>query len=122
MANTQIKKELNLNNTQDFHDYIDALEIREVHEAIKYFSKRFRSTLDNPNDEFILMHLYQVELFKQLNTNPDVKIKVEYQDDTKKEIYGYILYREHQDKKYVQIPCPITHTSKIRVVKSINKQ
>lgn len=96
------KKELNLNNNEEFDAYINDMETKEVKEAVKYFKKNFRVTEDTPFDEegepldeFVLMHQTQIELFKQLNTNPKVKIRIEYLDEQEKVIYGYILYREH---------------------------
>ena len=94
--------ELNLNRNEDFDQYINDMAIKEVKEAVKYFSKTFRVTEDTPFDEddealdeFVLMHKSQVDLFKQMNTNPQVKIRIEYLDEQEKLIYGYILYREH---------------------------
>lgn len=96
------KTELDLNNNEDFAQYINNMEIKEVKEAVKYFKNNFRVTEDTPFDEegepldeFVLMHQTQIELFKQLNTNPKVKIRIEYLDEQEKLIYGYILYREH---------------------------
>ena len=102
-TNVEIKKtELNLNNATDFNQYINDMETKEVKEAVKYFTRTFRVTIDTPEDdegepldEFILMHKEQVELFQQLNKNPNVKIRTEFLDEEKKIVYGYVLYREH---------------------------
>ena len=49
-------------------------------------------------DEFVLMTKEQVQLFQKLNTNPQVKVKIEWYDDTQQEIYCYILYRTHKKR------------------------
>lgn len=109
-TNIEIKKtELNLNNAMDFNQYINDMETKEVKEAIAYFKKSFRVTEETPEDdegepldEFILMHKEQVELFKQLNTNLEVKIRTEFLDEQKKIVLGYILYREHPKGSHIK--------------------
>lgn len=99
----EIKKmELNLNKATEFNQYINDMKMKEVKEAVEYFEKGFRVTVETPEDEegepldeFVLMHKEQVELFKELNTNPRVKIRTEFLDEQKKIVYGYVLYREH---------------------------
>ena len=103
------KTELNLNNAMDFNQYINDMETKEVKEAITYFKRTFRVTIDTPEDdegepldEFVLMHKEQVELFQQLNKNPDVKIRTEFLDEEKKIVYGYVLYREHPKGSHIK--------------------
>lgn len=91
-----------INNTQqdknkEFYEYLDDISLKEVKEAVKYFSKRFRITEDNQKDEFILMTKEQVALFNQLKVEPygKVKTRIEYMDEKHTRIYCYILYREH---------------------------
>ena len=110
--NTNVKSEkieLNLNNATDFNQYISDMETKEVKEAVAYFTKTFRVTIETPEDdegepldEFVLMHKEQVELFKQLNTNPKVKIRTEFLDEEKTIIFGYILYREHPRRSHIK--------------------
>ena len=102
MIKAQSKNEFDLNNKEDFYKYLDTMAKKEVKEAVKYFSKRFRITEDNPNDEFVLMTKEQVQLFEQLKTEPygEVKVRTEYMDNKNTQIYCYILYREHKKEQF----------------------
>ncbi len=96
-----------INNTQqdknkEFYEYLDDISLKEVKEAVKYFSKRFRITEDNQKDEFVLMTKEQVALFNELKVEPygEVKTRIEYMDKEHTQIYCYILYREHNKKQF----------------------
>ena len=41
----------------------------------------------------------QVQLFQELNTNPNVKIKIEWCDNKQEQVYCYILYRTPKKKQ-----------------------
>lgn len=109
MTNTIITKtkkikpvELDLNKKKDFYEYLDKMAEKEVREAVRYFSKRFRITEDNQKDEFVLMTKEQVALFNELKVEPygKVKTRIEYMDKEHTQIYCYILYREHNKKQF----------------------
>ena len=100
MKNNAQTTDYDLNTIQGFNAYLknSTNAYKEVKAALKYFSHNFRKSDPNDVDEFVLMTKEQVQLFQKLNTNPQVKVKIEWYDDTQQEIYCYILYRTHKKR------------------------
>ena len=89
----------NLNTIEGLNNYLNNSAIREVKEALRIFAHDPNKRGPNTIDEFILMTKEQVQLFQELNTNPNIKIKIEWCDDRQEQVYCYILYRTPKKKQ-----------------------
>lgn len=86
------KNELNLNVTKDFNSYLTSKQLSVVEECVKHFSKRARFVEDDFDERYLYTE-EELNLFVDKNTNPEVKITVEYKDALKTEVFCYILHR-----------------------------
>ena len=90
----EITAELQEQAIREFNEQLNSTINNVVKEAVKHFAtKRFRPSDKDDFDERYLYSKEEVELFKKLNKNPNVKIRTEYKEKFPNEIYCYILYR-----------------------------
>lgn len=73
--------ELNLNNTQDFNEYVEKSLVATVKEILKHFSTRYRKSNDDDDDDSrYLYNARELEMFNKMNDNPNLKIEPLYEN------------------------------------------
>lgn len=78
---------------EDFEKQLTEETNALILEAVKHFSKRFRKGDENDFDERYFYNKTELNRFLELNKNPQVKIREEYDENNPTEIYCYIAYR-----------------------------
>lgn len=97
-------KELNLDNTQEFNEYIEQSVASMMRDILKHFCFRARKeTTDKfDDDDRYLYNKNEVEIFKKMyenfklkGTRPIAELEIEtiYEDDST-EPWGYRIYRK----------------------------
>ena len=89
----EVTAELAQKEMKKFEKQLDETVNSLVKEAVKHFTKRFRKSDEDDFDERYLYSETEVNLFKKLNKNPNVKIRTEYDEKNPKKVFCYILYR-----------------------------
>ena len=87
------EKELKQQELRLFDEQVEETSNSIVNEAVKHFQKRFRRYGKDDFDERYFYTKKEFEMFKQLNQNPDVKFRTEYDEKIPNKIYCYIAYR-----------------------------
>ena len=82
-----------LSETQEFNEELKLIISTMITDAVKHFSKRFRASDDYETDEVYLYTQEQVDAFCNLNKNPDVKIKIIYDNVEPHKVFAYCLHR-----------------------------
>lgn len=78
---------------KDFEEQLNEVSNSLVLEAVKHFSKRFRKSDDEDVDERYFYNKIELNRFLELNKNPQVKIRAEYDDKIPNKVFCYIAYR-----------------------------
>jgi Fe2+ transport system protein B len=81
---------------KEFERQLDEATNSIILEAVDHFSKRFRRSDKNDKtdvDERYFYNKKEVSRFLELNTNPNVKIRTEFDEKIPNKVFCYIAYR-----------------------------
>lgn len=82
------------NSVTTLNQQLDSTINNLVIEAVKHFkTKRFRKNEEDDFDERYFYHQSEIDAFFKLNTNPNVKMRIEYDTQIPNKIFCYVLYR-----------------------------
>lgn len=78
---------------KDFEQQLNETTNSLILEAVKHFSKRFRKSDEEDVDERYFYNKNELTRFLELNKNPKVKIRTEYDEKIPNKVFCYIAYR-----------------------------
>lgn len=82
-----------VNERQEFNEELKTIVNTMITDAVKHFSKRFRTSDSCEHDEVYLYTQEQLDAFCALNKNPNVKIKVIHDNVDPHKVFAYCLHR-----------------------------
>ena len=89
----EIEEDISFKENQKVSQEINTSINSLILEAVKHFSKRFRKGEKGDFDERYFYCQRDVDKFFELNTNPKVKVRKEYDKKFPDKVFCYILYR-----------------------------
>ena len=96
-ANLELVTEKNKKEAmKEFEHQLDEVTNSIILEAVNHFSKRFRKSDKNDKtdvDERYFYNKNELSRFLELNTNPNVKIRTEFDEKIPTKVFCYIAYR-----------------------------